>query len=56
VAVFAAALTLRLLARRVLSLTEEIDELNIGITAAIQSHTRSCWAVVAWTQHPADMR
>jgi transposase len=35
----AAALTLRLLARRVLLLTDEIDELNINITAAIQSHT-----------------
>ncbi len=35
----AAALTLRLLARRILSLTDEIDELNLRITDAIQSHT-----------------
>lgn len=34
----AAALTLRLLARRVLALTDEIDDLNIRITAAMQSH------------------
>ena len=34
----AAALTLRLLARRILALTDEIDELNICITNAIQSH------------------
>lgn len=34
----AAALTLRLLARRVLALTDEIDELNTHITAAIQTH------------------
>jgi transposase len=33
----AAALTLRLLARRVLALTDEIDELNVHITAAIQT-------------------
>lgn len=33
----AAALTLRLLARRVLALTGEIDELNVHITAAIQT-------------------
>jgi len=34
----AAALTLRLLARRVLTLTSEIDELNVHITAAIKTH------------------
>lgn len=34
----AAALTLRLLARRILALTDEIDELNTHITAAIQAH------------------
>lgn len=33
----AAVLTLRLLARRVLALTGEIDELNVHITAAIQT-------------------
>lgn len=35
----AATLTLRLLARRVLTLSEEIDELNTQITAAIQART-----------------
>jgi len=34
----AAALTLRLLARRILTLTSEIDELNVHITAAIKTH------------------
>ena len=33
----AAAFTLRLLARRILALTAEIDELNVQITAAIQT-------------------
>jgi transposase len=34
----AAALTLRLLARRILTLTEEINELNDQITTAVQAH------------------